>query len=85
MAKRQISMPETTELTPETPAAPLSQSKRPELGRFLLQVDRQTKRSYASAEAASAAGLEIKKSHPIVCVAVYDSIDNVNTAIELPT
>jgi hypothetical protein len=85
MAKRQITMPETTDSVLETPAAPLSQRRRPELGRFLLQVDRQTKRSYASAEDASTAGLAIKKSYPIVSVAVYDSVDNINTAIELPT
>jgi hypothetical protein len=85
MAPRQIKMPETTDLAPDTPAAPLSQSKRPELGRFLLQVDRQTKGSYASAEAASIAGLAIKKSHPVVSVSIYDSIETINTAIELPT
>jgi hypothetical protein len=84
MATRQIKMPEPAEPAPETPVASLSQSKRPELGRFLLQVDRQTKGSYASAEAASKAGLAIKKSYPVVCVSVYDSIETVNTAIELP-
>jgi hypothetical protein len=85
MAPRQIKMPETTDPAPETPAVPLSQSKRPELGRFLLQVDRQTKGSYASAEAASIAGLAIKKSHPVVSVSIYDSIETINTAIELPS
>ncbi len=84
MATRQIKMPETTDPAPEAPAASFSQSKRPELGRFLLQVDRQTKRSYASAEAASVAGLAIKKSYPVVSVSVYDSIETINTAIELP-
>ena len=48
-----------------------SQGKQPE-GRFRLQVDRQTKATYATLEAAEAAGLAIKKSHPIVCVGVYD-------------
>ncbi|MGE0036179.1 MAG: hypothetical protein AB7S93_11125 [Xanthobacteraceae bacterium] len=85
MAPRQIKMPETTDSGPEAPVAPLSQSKRPELGRFLLQVDRQTKGSYASADAASIAGLAIKKKHPVVSVSIYDSIETVNTAIELPS
>jgi hypothetical protein len=84
MAPRQIKMPEPTEPPPETPVVSLSQSKRPELGRFLLQVDRQTKRSYASAEDASIAGLAIKKSHPVVSVSIYDSVESLNTAIELP-
>ncbi len=84
MATRQIKMPEKTDPELEAPAASLSQSKRPELGRYLLQVDRQTKGSYASVEAASIAGLAIKKSYPVVCVSVYDSIETVNTPIELP-
>jgi hypothetical protein len=62
----------------------LSQSKRPEVGRFLLQVDRQTKRSYATAEAAETAGMVIKKGHPIVRVSVYDSVETANKIIELP-
>ena len=41
-------------------------------GRFRLQVDRQTKASYATWEAAEKAGLAIKKGHPILQVAVYD-------------
>jgi hypothetical protein len=62
----------------------LSQSKRPEVGRFLLQVDRQTKRSYATAEAAETAGMVIKKGHPIVRVSVYDSVETANKILELP-
>jgi hypothetical protein len=62
----------------------LVQSKRPEVGRFLLQVDRQTKRSYATAEAAQTAGMVIKKEYPIVRVSVYDSVETANTIIELP-
>ena len=54
----------------------LSQSSSdPEVGRFLLQVDRQTKRYIATAEAAETAGDGgIKKDHPIVRVSVYDSV-----------
>ncbi len=62
----------------------LSQSKRPEVGRFLLQVDRQTKRSYETAEAAETAGMVIKKGHPIVRVSVYDSVETANKILELP-
>jgi hypothetical protein len=62
----------------------LSQSKRPEVGRFLLQVDRQTKRSYETAEAAETAGMVIKKGHPIVRVSVYDSVETSNKILELP-
>jgi hypothetical protein len=47
-------------------------------------VDRQTKGSYATFEAAETAGKGIKKSYPILQVAVYDGIKSVNKIIELP-
>jgi hypothetical protein len=49
----------------------------------LLQVDRQTKRSYATAEAAEKAGMAIKKGHPAVRVSVYDRVETANKIIEL--
>jgi len=61
-----------------------SQRKRPESGRFLLQVDRQTKSSYTTAETAEAAALAIKTGHPLVQVSVYDSVECQNTLVELP-
>ena len=70
---------------PEEPAQEqFGQRKRPEKGPFRLQVDRQTKESYATYEAAVAAGLEIKKRHPIVQVSVYDTVKSENKIIELP-
>jgi hypothetical protein len=69
----------------EEPAEELfTQRKRPEKGQFWLQVDRQTKRSYATSEAAEAAGMAIKKSHPVVQVSVYDTVTTENKIIELP-
>lgn len=62
----------------------LGRRKRPEPGRFRLQVDRQTKSSYATLDAAEAAGLAIKTAHPIVQVVVYDAVESVNKVIELP-
>jgi len=61
-----------------------SQQKRPERGRYLLQVDRQTKGSYATSDAAQAAALVIKKKYPVVQVSIYDSVDNSNTLVEEP-
>ncbi len=70
---------------PEEPAQEqFGQRKRPEKGPFRLQVDRQTKESYATYEAAVAAGLAIKKRHPIVQVSVYDTVKSENKIIELP-
>ena len=61
-----------------------SQRKRPEAGRYWLQVDRQTKGSYTTSEAAQSAALAIKKGHPIVQVSVYDRVESTHTIVELP-
>jgi hypothetical protein len=83
MAPRQIKMPakDTSEHDVEEV---FSQRKRPESGRYWLQVDRQTKGSYASLEAAQSAGLVIKTGYPIVQVSVYDSLESTNTVVEAP-
>ena len=67
----------------DTPQVSPSQYKQAE-GRFRLQVDRQTKATYATLEAAEAAGLAIKKSHPIVYVGVYDHLEGINKIIQMP-
>jgi hypothetical protein len=64
--------------------AVVGQGKRPESGQFRLQVDRQTKASYLTYEAAEQAGLAIKQGHPILQVAVYDAVGGVNKILELP-
>ena len=61
-----------------------SQRKRPELGRYLLQVDRQTKGSFTTSNAAQAAALAIKKGHPVVQVSAYDAVDHTYTIVEAP-
>jgi hypothetical protein len=66
----------------DTPIVPAPR-EQPE-NQFRLQVDRQTKASYATYEAAEAAGLVVKQNHPIVHVAVYDAKAGVNKVIELP-
>jgi hypothetical protein len=69
-------------LSGDTPIA-AAPGERPE-NQFRLQVDRQTKTSYATYEAAEAAGLVVKQNHPILQVAVYDAKAGVNKVIELP-
>jgi hypothetical protein len=69
----------------EPVANPLGQGKRPEIGQFRLQVDRQTKASYLTIEEAEQAGLTIKQNYPIVQVAVYDAAGGTRKFIELPT
>jgi hypothetical protein len=68
----------------EPPVRPAGQGKRPEVGQFHLQVDRQTKAAFVTYEAAELAGLAIKQGHPIVRVAVYDVEAGINKIIELP-
>ena len=68
----------------EPPPEAFTQRKRPELGRFLLRVDRQTKSSYMTPEEAAGAGLAIKTVYPILHVAVYDAVECVSKTVELP-
>jgi ferric-dicitrate binding protein FerR (iron transport regulator) len=73
-----------TDTTEELTQEQFGQRKRPDKGPFRLQVDRQTKESYGTYEAAEAAGLAIKKRHPIVQVVVYDTAKGERRIIELP-
>jgi hypothetical protein len=84
MAPRQMKMPEKPEKAEAEPEEHFSQRKRPELGRYLLQVDRQTKGSYQTAETAELAGLAIKKDYPILHVTVYDSVECASTVLASP-
>jgi hypothetical protein len=61
----------------------LGRRKRPEVGQFRLLVDRQTKASFATFEAAEKAAMAIKTGHPIVSVVVYDAKDGENHVMEL--
>jgi hypothetical protein len=83
MATRQIKMPRKGGSENEIDEVP-SQRQRPERGRYLLHVDRQTKGSYPTAETAQSAALVIKKGYPVLQVSVYDRVGNINTLVELP-
>jgi hypothetical protein len=84
MAPRQIKMPARNNQVEQEAEEVFSQSKRPERGRYLLQVDRQTKNSYTTPEAAQSAALAIKTGFPIVRVSVYDSVEHSHTIIVAP-
>jgi len=83
MAPRQIKLPAKDDSEKEVEEV-FSQRKRPEKGRYLLQVDRQTKGSYKTSDAAQAVAVAIKKGHPIVQVSVYDSVEYTHTLVEAP-
>jgi hypothetical protein len=82
VAPRQIKMPGKDGSDKEAEEV-VSQRERPERGRYLLQVDKQTKGSYKTPEAAQSAALEIKRAYPIVQVSIYDSVDNSARLVEL--
>jgi hypothetical protein len=81
---RQMKMPIKEDSAKEEAEEVFTQRKRPETGRYLLQVDRQTKGSYKTSEAAQSAALEIKRAYPIVQVSIYDSVSNLHTLVGLP-
>ena len=47
--------------------------RQPDPERYLLQIDRQTKRSFKTPEAAQAMALEVKARFPILQVSIYDN------------
>ena len=79
-----MTAPLTKKSQREGTAAESPTQRKPLEGRFRLQVDRQTKSTYATFDAAEAAGMAIKKGHPLVHVGVYDHIEGVNKVIQLP-
>ena len=81
MAERPMKMPAKKNSDDEAPEV-VSQRAKPERGRYLLQVDRQTKGSFQDIEAAQSAGREIK--FPILHVAIYDSVNGSHTLVQLP-
>ena len=83
VAPRQTKMPSKDNSEKEAEEV-FSQRKRPESGRYLLQVDKQTKGSYKTPEAAQSAALEIKIAYPIVQVSIYDSVEDSIRLVELP-
>jgi hypothetical protein len=59
------------------------QRKQTEAGRYLLEVDRQTKGSFITFEAARSAAMQIKTGFPILQVSIYDSISKSRTLVNL--
>jgi hypothetical protein len=77
-----ISMPKKEKASAEATAPPAAASQaRTALGRFRLQVDRQTKATFADLSDAEKAGKEIKKAHPVVQVSIYDAEESRQTVL----
>ena len=86
MARRQIKMPVKNKGVPrkESSEEVPSQRKQTEAGRYLLEVDRQTKGSFITFEAARSAAMQIKSGFPILQVSIYDSVSKSYTLVDLP-
>ena len=76
MATMTIPKKETVEAEPMAMG-----QKRPELKRFRMQVDRQTKASFKTKADAEKAGGAIKKAHPKVQVSIYDAEQSSTTVL----
>ena len=51
---------------------------------WLLQIDRQTKRSFKTPEIARSMAFEIKARFPALQVEIYDNVTNSRTVVDLP-
>jgi hypothetical protein len=83
VARRRMEMPAAKKSRKEPDEAVFTSTVF-ETGRYLLQVDNQTKGFFPTPEAAHSAGLKIKKSFPHLQVAIYDSVTNSRTLVTLP-
>jgi hypothetical protein len=55
-----------------------------ETERYLLQIDRQTKRSFKTPEAAQSAAVEIKARFPALQVSIYDNVTKSRIVVNGP-
>jgi len=84
MALRGRTMTKELDRVEEPAEEQFSQRRKPEIGQFRLQVDRQSKASFATYKEAEEAGMKIKRAHPVVQVSVYDTVAWTNQIIEVP-
>ncbi len=75
-----INMPKKDK-APEPEVARMTQV-RPQMARYRLQVDRQTKATFASLEEARTAGQAIKKAYPVVQVSIYDAEQSAQASLD---
>jgi hypothetical protein len=76
-------MPAKNAVRREQPEEERPNQNRQEPERYLLQIDRQTKRSFETPEAARFAALEIKARFPALQVSIYDSVSRSRTTVDV--
>jgi hypothetical protein len=77
-------MPTKNTAKAERPEEERPKQYQQETERYLLQIDRQTKRSFTMPEAARSAALEIKARFPHLQVSIYDSVSKSRTMVDVP-
>jgi hemolysin activation/secretion protein len=82
--QRHFRMPAKKVVKPEQTDEQSLQHQQPDTERYQLQIDRQTKRSFKTSEAARSAALEIKSRFPILQVSIYDNVSNSRTVVDVP-
>ena len=83
MRERELKMPAKNAVKKERAEEDRPKQSQPETGRYLLQIDRQTKRSFKTPEAARSAALEIKARFPALQVSIYDSVSKLRTIVDV--
>src|ERR1051326_7799902 len=71
--ERELKMPAKNAANREKAEEDGPKQSLPETGRYLLQIDRQSKRSFKTSEAAQTAAREIKSRLPALQVSIYDT------------
>ena len=81
MPQRHFRMPTKKVVKPEQTDEQRLQHPQPDTERYQLQIDRQTKRSFKTSEAARSAALEIKSRFPSLQVSIYDGVTKSRTMV----
>ena len=84
MSRRPFRMPAKNAAKAEQPEEERPKQYQQETERYLLQIDRQTKRSFKTPEAARSAALEIKARFQHLQVSIYDSVSKSRSMIDVP-
>jgi hypothetical protein len=84
MRQRELKMPAKNVANKEKAEEDPPKQSQPDTGRYLLQVDRQAKRSFKTPEAARSAAMEIKSRFPALQVSIYDTATGSRTVVDLP-
>ena len=84
MPQRHFRMPTKKVVKPEQTEEQRLQHQQPDTERYQLQIDRQTKRSFNTSEAARSAALEIKSRFPTLQVSIYEGVTKSRTMVDVP-